>query len=128
MGICFTPYGYDAARNLYTPLPAAHENSEDFALDVCNANGNDILYALDVDPILDGAMPIDTFANLVTAALRRHLGRRSPELAPAEVRGADKATLVFCGRREGYIEERLGDLARLVQRSRAIGATHIGWG
>ncbi len=35
--------------------------------------------------------------------------------------------IVFLGRREGYIEERLGDLARLIQHSRVAGATHIGW-
>ncbi len=37
-------------------------------------------------------------------------------------------TVVHVGRDEGYIEKRLGDLAALIQRSRAIGATHIGWG
>jgi hypothetical protein len=36
--------------------------------------------------------------------------------------------VVHCGRREGYIEERLGDLAALVQRSLAAEATHLGWG
>jgi hypothetical protein len=30
-----------------------------------------------------------------------------------------------CG--EGWVGRRLGDLARVVQRSRKAGATHIGW-
>jgi hypothetical protein len=30
--------------------------------------------------------------------------------------------------RYSYIEDRLGELARLIQRSRAIGATHFCWG
>jgi hypothetical protein len=29
--------------------------------------------------------------------------------------------------REGYTEERVGDLAKLIQRSRAAGAMHFSW-
>ncbi|MGH7152976.1 MAG: hypothetical protein ACREF3_03530 [Acetobacteraceae bacterium] len=38
-----------------------------------------------------------------------------------------RITVVHCGRREGYVEQRLGDLAILIQRGRAAGATHVGW-
>ena len=37
-------------------------------------------------------------------------------------------TIVHIGRAEGYVERRLSDLARAIQRSRTIGATHFSWG
>jgi hypothetical protein len=36
-------------------------------------------------------------------------------------------TMIFLGCREGYTEERLGDLAKLIQRNRAAGAMHFSW-
>jgi len=88
----------------------------------------DIQLALGLSPEPDGGpFPLGSFAGLVTAALRRHLGQRSPERAPCAETGEGRATIVFLGWRKGYIEERLGDLARLIQRGRAAGATHIGW-
>jgi len=64
----------------------------------------------------------------VTAALRRHLGQRSPEVAPAGHAEPGKMKMIHLGCGEGYIGRRLGDLTGLVQRSRLAGATHIGWG
>ncbi len=129
MSISFSPYVYDHARNIWiAPLNTQGEPDE-LELSLSNGNGCDILLALGLAPDPYGEpYPIDIFAGLVTAALRRHLGQRSPGL-PARV-DAEKgrATIVFLGRREGYIEDRLGDLARLVQRGRTAGATHIGWG
>lgn len=128
MSISFTPCIRDAMCNVgITPAVARH-NPDAFELSLSNANGCDILLALWLSPDSHGGpCPLDTFAGLVTAALRRHLGHRSPELAPNEQAGEGRATVVFLGRREGYIEERLGDLARLIQRSRGAGAAHIGW-
>src|SRR5271166_1633906 len=76
----------------------------------------------------NGLLEIATFTNLVTCALRRHLGRRSPALEPVEDAAPGRMTVVFGERSEGYVERRLGDLARLLQQSRMIGATHFGWG
>ena len=126
MTICFQPLAWDAERQVYTSLPAGAPPDDD-AVDVNNANGAELLRTLGLAPEPDGILAIDAFARLVTAALRRHLGRRSPEIAPAIDASPGRITTITGGRREGYLEERLGDLARLVQRGRVVGATHIGW-
>ena len=128
MSMSFSPYVYDNARNIWIALQNTGGEADGLELSLSNGNGCDILLALGLAPDPHGEpYPIDIFAGLVTAALRRHLGQRSPGL-PARVDvEKGRATIVFLGRREGYIEDRLGDLARLVQRSRAAGATHIGW-
>jgi len=73
-------------------------------------------------------MPINAFSALVTAALRRHLGQRSPAIPPVEDTEPGRMTINHLGRAEGYLERRLGNLASLIQRSRLLGATHVGWG
>ena len=127
MSLSFTPYIREAAHGRWN-FPAEARDSEDFALNVCNANGSELLLTLGLIPMPNGdVMPIDVFANLVTAALRRHLGRRSPEIPTTREVVPGEITIIYPGREEGYIERRLHDLASLVQRSRCIGATHIGW-
>lgn len=76
----------------------------------------------------DEPLRIERVAGLVTAALRARLGRRSSELSAMSTPEPGRMTLIFAERREGYVEEKLADLARLTQRSRAVGATHIVWG
>ncbi|HMD61048.1 MAG TPA: hypothetical protein VKG78_06435 [Opitutaceae bacterium] len=125
--ISFHPYLFDADRGLHVIPPEARRN-EDFELNVCNSNGIELLLALGLQPEPDGLLEIATFTNLVTCALRRHLGRRSPALEPVEDAAPGRMTVVFGERSEGYVERRLGDLARLLQQSRMIGATHFGWG
>jgi hypothetical protein len=95
---------------------------------VSNGNAVALLLALGLSPEPDGIFSLEAFSGLVTAALRRHLGQRSPDVAPAEHAEPGKMTMIHLGRTEGYVERRLGNLACLVQRSRAVGATHIGWG
>lgn len=71
-------------------------------------------------------MPIEAFRALVTAALRCHLGHRSPAMPTRSEGGAGGGmAMVSVGRREGYLETRLGDLARIAQRGREAGATHV---
>jgi hypothetical protein len=128
VSICFGPHFQDGGSFRCVLPPAARDNPDDYELSLANGNGVAILLALCLLPEpMGGPIAIDAFAGLVTAALRRHLGRRSPELAPSAQAEEGRATIIFLGRREGYIEERLGDLARLVHRCRAIGATHIRW-
>ena len=96
---------------------------------MCNANATDLLLTLSLEPASYGdVIAIDVFSNLVTAAMCRHLGKRSPELPRVEDSEPGRMTIVHSGRAEGYIERRLGDLARAIQRSRTIGATHFSWG
>ena len=115
MTINFMPYLRDAAHDVWTIPPTARD-------------GADLLLALGITPEPNGGvLPIEAFAGLVTAALRRHLGRRSPERASFIDAEPGKMPLIYLGRREGYIEERLGDLARLVQHARGASATHIAW-
>jgi len=116
VSITFAPYVQSG--NGWTIQEDARLDPETFEVDCSNANAADLLLALgwDCDPANSEPLPIDAFANLVTAALRRHLDHRSPETEPVTVA------------EPGHIEERLSDLAQLTQRSRSTGATHIGWG
>jgi hypothetical protein len=128
VSICFGPHFHDAGSDRLVLPPADRDSLDDYELSLANGNGVTILLALGLPPEpMGGPIAIDAFAGLVTAALRRHLGHRSPEIPTHADTGARRATIVHLGRREGYVEERLGDLARLVHRCRAIGATHIGW-
>jgi hypothetical protein len=128
VSICFGPHFQDGGSFRCVLSPAARDNPDEYELSLANGNGVAILLALGLPPEpMGGPVAIDAFAGLVTAALRRHLGHRSPEIPTHADTGARRATIVHLGRREGYVEERLGDLARLVHRCRAIGATHIGW-
>lgn len=129
MTVCFTPYVLNASRDAFTLPHTGREDQEEFELDVCNANAVDLLLALGIVPSPNGnVMPIDAFSNLVTAALRRHLGTRSPELPSVEDTRPGQMTVIHVGRSEGYIERKLGALARAIQLSRTVGATHFGWG
>jgi hypothetical protein len=95
-------------------------------LNVSNANGHELLLVLGLAPEPCGELPIATFRNLVTASLRRHLGRRSPA-RPGHVDSSGGATVIHPARREGYVEERLSDLARVAAAGQAAGATHLVW-
>jgi hypothetical protein len=128
MSISFYPCAYDSDQNLYTVLPAAGDESGDVEFSLCNANGVELLCALGLAPEPTGVLPIEAFRNQLTAALRRRLNKRSPQLAPAEQVEPGKVTVIFLGRAEGYVERRLGELMERVQRARVVGATHFGWG
>jgi hypothetical protein len=128
MSISFLPYVRDDARDLWVMPALARADADAFEVSVSNGNAVGLLLALGLSPEHDGIFAIDAFSGLVTAALRRHLGQRSPKLAPVEHAEPGKMTMIHLGRSEGYIERRLGDLAGLVQCSRLAGATHIGWG
>jgi hypothetical protein len=108
---------------------STRDDPDSFELSVSNANGADLLRALGLAPEPGGEpVPIEHFAGLVTEAARRHLDHRSPALATVEDVQKGRLTVVLVGRAEGYIERRLGDLMTLIQRSRAAGATHFGFG
>jgi hypothetical protein len=129
MSISFCPYVYEAASDVWLLPPAARQAPDAFELNVSNANGADLLLAMGLDPDVEQPpMPIDAFSGLLTAALRRHLGQRSAALEAVADQQHGKMAVIHCGRREGYIEERLGELAAIVQISRAANATHFGWG
>ena len=129
MSICFLPYVHDQIRDIWIVPRAMSDDPESFELSVSNANGADLLCTLGLAPEPGGGpVPIEQFAGLVTEAARRHLDHRSPALATVEDVQKGRVTVVFVGRPEGYIERRLGDLMTLIQRSRAAGATHFGWG
>ena len=129
MTVCFTPYVRNKERQTWELPHIGRPDQEEFEVDVSNANAIDLLLALGLEPASYGdVIAIDVFSNLVTAAMRRHLGKRSPERATVEDNEPGRMTIVHVGRAEGYVERRLGDLARAIQRSRTIGATHFSWG
>ena len=127
MTVNFKSYVFDQVR--HTCCMLASRDDETFIVNLSNANAADVLAALGLSADDENnPMPIDTFLNLTTAALRRHLDNRSPERELIVDVVPGKMTIIHCTRREGYVVERLGDLAKLIQRSRAAGATYIGWG
>jgi hypothetical protein len=129
VSICFLPYVHDQVRDIWMVPGAARDDRGSFELSVSNANGADLLCTLGLAPEPGGGpVPIEHFAGLVTEAARRHLDHRSPALATVENVQKGRLAVVLVGRPEGYIERRLGDLMSLIQRSRAAGATHFGWG
>ena len=128
MSISFLPYVRDDAHDIWVIPALARDDGDVFEVSASNCNAVGLLLALGLSPEPDAILTLDAFAGLVTAALHRHLGQRSPEVAPAEHAEPGKMTMIHLGRSEGYIERRLGDLAGLVQRSRLACATHIGWG
>ena len=83
MTVCFTPYVPRRGTVETWVLPhIGRPDQEDFEVDMCNANAIDLLLALGLEPASYGdVIGIDVFSNLVTAAMRRHLGKRSPERA-----------------------------------------------
>ena len=129
MSISFLPYVHDQVRDIWMVPGAVRDDPDGFELSVSNANGADLLCTLGLAPEPGGGpVPIEHFAGLVTEAARRHLDRRSPARATVEDAQKGRLTVVLVGRPDGYIERRLGDLMSLIQRSRAAGATHFGWG
>jgi hypothetical protein len=127
MTISFMPYVHDGRRDIWVFPDQVRDDIDSYEVNLSNVNAVDVLAALGLPPETN-VLAIDVFANLVTAALRRHLGHRSSAIEPSVDHQPGRIAIIDCGRAEGYIETRLGHLARLVQRSRAISATHIGWG
>ena len=79
MSISFQPYVHDAANDLWLIPYAARQDPDAFEINVSNANGDELLLAIGLDPSAEHPpMPIAAFSTLVTAALRRHLDQRSP--------------------------------------------------
>ena len=129
MTVCFAPYVRDADRDVWILPHSGCPDQHEFEIDVCNANAVDLLLALGLEPAPCGDLiAIDVFANLVTAALRRRLGRRSPELPTVEDAQPGRMTIIDVGRDEGYVERKLLALMQAIRRGRAIGATHFSWG
>ena len=129
MTVCFAPYVRDADRDVWALPHIGRPDQEDFEVDVCNANAVDLLLTLGLEPASYGdVIAIDVCSNLVTAALRRHLGKRSPELPTVEDSEPGRMTIIHIGRNEGYIERQLSALMKAIQRGREIGATHFSWG
>lgn len=131
MTVTFTPYSSPGPDGHFWKWPeACQRDPERFTLELNNRNAADVLARLGYsgETWIDEPLQINEFARLVTRALRRSLGQRSPAILAHELPpiGAG-ATFIEGGREEGYIERRLYDLAMLVARAREVGATHIGW-
>ena len=124
MNVCFSPYTYDAARGAWTIASLVNQDPDAFALCLANANAAHLLDAMGIMP---EPLPIELISVLVTRTLRSRLGKRSPNIPSVIDTQPGTMTLIRCGRRDGYLEERLRDLARLIQHCRTIGATHLRW-
>ena len=78
MTVFFTPYVRNEERQTWELPHIGRPDQEELEVEVCNANAIDLLLALGFEPASYGdVIAIDVFSNLVTAAMRRHLGQRS---------------------------------------------------
>ena len=118
MSISFTPCRFSAG---------AYEACSDRYLNLANRNAGWVLDALGLPHEPTGEIECTKLANLCTAWLRANLGERSPEIETVVTVGIAGATMIDCGLREGYLNERIQQLGRLAREAAAIGATHITW-
>ena len=90
MSVSFLPYVRDDVRDLWVIPSLARDHGDGFEVSVSNGNAVELLLALGLSPEPDGIFTLDAFSGLVTAALRRHLGQRSPEMRAGRTRRAWK--------------------------------------
>ena len=123
MAVSFNPLKADG--QLFTHLPEL----DDVELSLSNANAVDVLDALGIeDAISASPWPLPCFKALLVVARRKRIGHASPAIPLTGTPEPGSMVLIDCGRREGYIEQKLALLSDLVNHAAELGATHIGWG
>jgi hypothetical protein len=131
MSIDFYPVRYDHDSDLFRIPEAARADLDNNSINVSQANGLDLLDALGISASC-GVKPLAEFTRLLAAARQADLAARKGNISPALPTYIDAApgrmTMIHCGRRSGYIEGRLSEMSALVERGRALGATHLSWG
>lgn len=112
--------------NAYGPCG---NSDDDWGINVSNSNASDLLANL---RLLDGDLfemppiPAIKFRTRANIFLQSVLGRPDPALPTTVDAAPGRATFVDCGRREGYLQERVRQiLAHLEERAHA---THIVFG
>ena len=108
--------------DFYTSFPVGVEG-----INVCNANAADILNALGLPNKPCGDIAIDPFLGLCRSWLRANIGKTAPALPGARDKEPGKIEVVFFGRREGYLNEKIHALATMAVQAKEQGATHIVW-
>ncbi len=131
MSIDFYPVRYDADQDIFRIPESARADLEAYSLNVSQANGVDLLDALGIDSSF-GVKRLDEFSRLLVSArqadLKARKGETSPGIATTIDAGPGRMTMINFSRRPGYVEERLSQLAVIVQKARDFGATHISSG
>lgn len=121
MSVTFYAGRFDPAGNRYEYL----EDVE--GLNVSNTNARSIAASL-VLSFDDGEMlpvPIDAVLARCHAFLRNTLGKPDVGVAPRVIEGSRGATMIDCGRPEGYLQARIRSLMDVARAGKARGATHI---
>jgi hypothetical protein len=122
-------FPYISNSNLWVLPDGCRAQPDFFEVNLSKANAYDVLDALGLSTSSDeDPMPIGAFSNILSTTLRRYIGHRSPAIDKKMGDSPGHMRTTFLGRDAGYIEQRMFDLAKLVLRSKTIGATHIGWG
>ena len=131
MSIDFYPVRYDADQDIFRIPESARADLDAYSLNVSQDNGIDLLDALGIDSSF-GVKRLDEFSRLLANArqadLKARKGETSPGIATTIDAGPGRMTMIHCGRRAGYVEEKLSQLAVVVQKGRDLGATHLSWG
>jgi hypothetical protein len=84
MSISFYPYVKNESSQRFE-FPTVCMNNEIYEINLCNANAYDILQTLGL-PTQGEPVAIGDFARLLSATLRKHIDRKSPEIPPSEDR------------------------------------------
>ena len=115
----------------FWPVCQTRQNIEEsLQHNVCNANAADLVEAMGLprEDYVGGEMPIDTFINRCRNYLRSHIGKPSDAILPEVDKERGKCEVIFFGRREGYINEKLHALVVMAERAKTEGALTISWG
>ena len=97
-------------------------------INVSEWNAGLILSALRVDHHYKaGVSSIDEFINRGRNWLRENIGKTDAGELSSVDNEPSKATFIHCGRREGYLNERLHSLVVMAEKAKSQGATHIVW-
>lgn len=112
----------------YTLIAPIHgfESMDD--INLSNSNARAVLAALGIDADEGGTIDLAAFAGLASSWLQHNIGKRSAEIESIISRGALGATIVDCGLREGYLNEKIHALASMARIGLANGATLMAWG
>ena len=100
MTVSFHPMIYDAQSASWRVVNADGKARDAFEFNLSNANATDLLAALGISPGENAEpYPIEALSHLVTAALRRRLGKRSPA-QPAFIGTGDRGRWRMARRRQ----------------------------
>ena len=121
------PDGWSWDRTDEPPLNPDYRG--DLDLHLSNRNMRDVMRALGYElPEGGGVLPIDEVIGRATQWLKRNIDKSSIGTRTITTKCAGGAEFVDVGRRRGYLNERIHNIATIAREGKERGATHIAIG